>query len=366
MIVLIPAYQPDEQLPLLVESLRDADPALHVLVVDDGSGAAFDAVFAKAARFGAELLRYPINRGKGHALKVGFRHAVEQHAGDDVVCADSDGQHSVVDILRLATEVRRSGAMVLGVRAFSGPVPARSRFGNNVTRRLFRFATGTDITDTQTGLRGYPAAMLPWLLGVEGDRYEYELNLLLQATAARLPIESIEIATIYLAENQSSHFRPLADSARVYAPLLKFFGSSLLAFGIDTVALISLNAVTGSLLTSVVGARIISSTVNFLTNRRAVFDHGRDKPWLTAAAQYFGLVAVLLAGNYLLLATLTTAGVALLPAKVLTDVTLFAVSYLVQRSFVFARRSRRSTTSTTTATSTEVPAHRTQPVRVSA
>ena len=120
-----------------------------------------------------------------------------------------------------------------------------------------------------------------------------------------MTIDTVDIATIYLDDNESSHFRPLADSIRIYARLLRFSLSSLAAFAVDTVALLLLVAVTGSLLLSVVGARTISSSVNFLTNRRLVFEHGRQRPVGRAAALYFGLVAVLLALNYLLLVALS-------------------------------------------------------------
>jgi len=335
-IVVIPAFEPGPSLIDVVRDIRGTRPGLGVVVVDDGSGPGFAEIFAEVATLGATVLGYPDNRGKGYALKAGIAHIVRHHPDADVVCADSDGQHSAVDILRVADQVRAGGAaMVLGVRRFSGDVPLRSRFGNTMTRWLFTLAARRSVSDTQTGLRGYPAAMLGWLLAVDGDRYEYELNLLLQGSAAGLTIDTVDIATIYLDDNESSHFRPLADSVRIYARLLRFSLSSLAAFAIDTVALLVLFAVTGSLLLSVIGARTISSSVNFLTNRRLVFEPGRQRPVGRAAALYFGVVAVLLALNYLLLVTMQSIGVALPAAKVLTEITLFAISYVAQRQWVF-------------------------------
>ena len=335
-IVLIPAFEPGHSLVDVVRDIRGTQPGLGVVVVDDGSGPAFAEIFTEVATLGATVLGYSDNRGKGHALKTGIAHIVRHHPDADVVCADSDGQHSAVDIRRVADRVHASGAaMVLGVRRFSGKVPLRSRFGNTMTRWLFTLATRRSVSDTQTGLRGYPAAMLGWLLAVDGDRYEYELNLLLRGSAEGLTIDTLDIATIYLDDNESSHFRPLADSIRIYARLLRFSLSSLAAFAVDTVALLLLVAVTGSLLLSVVGARTISSSVNFLTNRRLVFEHGRQRPVGRAAALSFGLVAVLLALNYLLLVALQSIGMALLAAKILTEITLFAISYLAQRQWVF-------------------------------
>jgi putative flippase GtrA len=341
-IVLIPAYEPGSALIELVRSLRGTAQDIDVVVIDDGSGSQFQAIFAAVADLGCDILTYAANRGKGHALKSGFRYIERRYPGRDVVCADCDGQHTVVDILRVAGQLHRSrSAMVLGVRTFAGNVPLRSRFGNSVSRVLFRVATGRWLQDTQTGLRGYPAPMLSWLQSVHGDRYDYELNLLMRAADAGMDIETVEISTVYLNSNESSHFRPVVDSVRIYAPLLRFALSSLTAFVIDTVALLTLFAATGSLVVSIVGARVLSSSVNFAINRRAVFEHGRDKPTVTAAVQYFALVVGLLGLNYASLLSLQTLGMPLLPAKLVTELLLFAVSWAVQRRFVFARRIRR-------------------------
>jgi putative flippase GtrA len=334
-IVLIPAYEPDARLVSLVEALRSADPALHVLVVDDGSGPASRPVFDAVRGLGCTVLVHPVNRGKGAALRTGLAYAVSSWPGEEVVTADSDGQHSVVDVLRVADEVRRTSATVLGVRGFDGAVPARSRLGNTASRVLFRLATGTALADTQTGLRGYPAELLPWLLTVPGDRFEYELRVLLQAARRGLPVHQLPIATIYLEGNASSHFRPLVDSARVYAPLLAFLLSSLAAFAVDTAALLVLHALTGALLLSVVGARVLSASVNFGVNRRFVFPCGR-RDRRTAALRYAALAGGLLAANYVLLTALVALGLPLLAAKVSTEVLLVGASYLVQRSLVFA------------------------------
>jgi putative flippase GtrA len=342
MIVLIPAFQPDDALPHLVVHLLAAEPRLLVLVVDDGSGPAYSALFDDARHAGATVIGYPSNKGKGQALKTGFGYAERHHPGQGVICADSDGQHAVPDILRVAAHLRGTAStsrgtgltMVLGERRFDGEVPVRSRLGNALTRSLFRLSSGVELQDTQTGLRGYPAEMLPWLRSVRGDRYEYELNLLLQAGPAGHRIDSIPIATIYLEGNSSSHFRPLVDSARIYAPLLRFSLSSLTAFGIDLVAFVVLGLLADSLLVAVVGARVISSSVNFLVNRRLVFPHSRCKALSAAALRYFALVVALLAANYAAIFLLTDLGMPDIAAKVLTEVLLFVASFTVQRRFL--------------------------------
>lgn len=347
MIVLIPAYEPDGKLVRLVSELRATGVVRGIVVVDDGSGPSSSDVFDDVARLGAVLVGFPANRGKGAALRRGLAEVARRWPGEDVVCADADGQHRVADILRVGERVLDGdGALVLGARAFAGDVPVRSRLGNTVTRWLFRAATGLRVQDTQTGLRGYPASMIGWLLDVRGDRYEYELNVLLSAAREGRSVVEIEIKTIYLDGNASSHFRPLVDSARIYAPLLAFSLSSLLAFGIDTAALLVLDAVTGSLLVSVVGARGVSGAVNFVVNRRvfggagagagAAAGRGRGGGHVRGAALRYAALAVgLLAAGYGVLWGLTGLGLALLPAKVVTEVLLFATSYQVQRRVVF-------------------------------
>jgi glycosyltransferase involved in cell wall biosynthesis len=228
-VVLVPAYQPDHRLLTLLTGLRDAAPDVRAVVVDDGSGPASAPVLDAVRDLGCTVLRHPTNRGKGVALKTGLRHVAEAHPGLDVVCADADGQHSVVDILRVAEQVRTTGRTVLGVRGFDGRVPLRSRFGNSVTRLLFRAATGYPVRDTQTGLRAYPHTLLDWLLTVPGERFEYEMNVLLHAARAGHRIDQTVIATTYLDGNASSHFGSVRDSARIYRPLLRFAASSLLA-----------------------------------------------------------------------------------------------------------------------------------------
>ena len=337
MIVLVPAYEPDDTLVEVVRGLRRDAPALGIVVVDDGSGPEYTRHFAAAAQAGAEVIGYDENRGKGHALKLGFAHILEHHPAEDVVCADSDGQHVTADIRRVAWRVRQApGTIVLGGRRFAGDVPLRSRFGNTLTRRVFGFATGLAVHDTQTGLRGYPAAVLPWLLTVKGERFEYELNTLLRCSAAGWKVAEIEIETVYLEENASSHFRPVRDSVRVFAPLLRYASSSLVAFGVDSVGLLLLFALTGNLLVSVVGARLVSATVNFLVNRHVVFKGSgslrRD------VLRYIALALGLLASNYVWLLVLTQWGLPLLPAKLVTEAALYLISYQLQRRFVFTGR----------------------------
>lgn len=342
MVILIPAFQPDQQLPGLIHSIRSTSPAVPIVVVDDGSGPAYRDVFDGVKALGCHVVSYGKNRGKGFALKAGFGFIADNLPDRAVVCADSDGQHTAADILRVAERLQENrdlpwgqSTMVLGSRGFTGKVPPRSRLGNAATRLLFTLATGERVPDTQTGLRGYPAAMLPWLGSVRGDRYEYELNLLLEAKNNGYSIDSVTIATVYLDRNSGSHFRPFADSVRIYAPLLKFLASSFTSFLVDTAVFVLLTLAIDSLLLAVAGARAVSAAVNFLVNRHLVFERGKNRPLRAAGVRYFSLAAVLLAANFGLVRAFETLSVPALPAKVLAEATLLAVSFAVQQRFLF-------------------------------
>ena len=342
MYVLIPAYQPDARLPRLILELHRADPSTKIVVVDDGSGQKFSDIFEASATAGAHVISYEHNRGKGYALREGFTW-IRDVAGDSpecVVTADADGQHTLNDIFRVGRRCTDTGKSVLGVREFVGHVPARSRIGNTATSALFWLATGWKLKDTQTGLRAFPVALLPALLEVQGDRYEYELRVLLHLAKFRHPVTQIPIETIYEAGNPTSHFRPLQDSARIWAPLLKFAASSGVATIIDYVLVLVLNALTGALFFPVIAARLVSASVNFAMNRR-VFE-ATGVPLRRSALRYAALAVAVIAGSYTMLAVLTGIGMPLWIAKIIADTTMYLVSYSAQSRYVFAPAQEQS------------------------
>ena len=342
MYVLIPAYQPDARLPRLILELHRADPSSKIVVVDDGSGQKFSDIFEASATAGAHVISYENNRGKGYALREGFTW-IRDVAGDSpecVVTADADGQHTLNDIFRVGRTCTDTGKSVLGVREFVGHVPARSRIGNTATSALFWLATGWKLKDTQTGLRAFPVALLPALLEVQGDRYEYELRVLLHLAKFRHPVTQIPIETIYEAGNPTSHFRPLQDSARIWAPLLKFAASSGVATVIDYVLVLVLNALTGALFFPVIAARLVSASVNFAMNRR-VFE-ASGVPLRRSALRYAALAVAVVAGSYTMLAVLTGIGIPLWIAKIIADTTMYLVSYSAQSRYVFAPAQEQS------------------------
>lgn len=372
-VVLIPALAPARPLVDLVSAL--AADGIDVLVVDDGSGPDYEVVFDRCELEGAEVLRLPENRGKGGALRAGIAHVRGTRPGSGVVTADADGQHTLVDIRRVrdvldgiepsadggsalacadpgrsapgdqanssasAPPPRPRSDLVLGVRGFDrSEVPLRSRLGNVVSSWVLRLASGERLGDTQTGLRGLPASRLAWAEAIPGDRYEYEYSMLVRAGREGIGLHQVPIETVYLDDNEASHFRPVRDSLRVLGPVLAFMGSGLLAFALDTVLFLAFSALGAPVWLALATARVLSASGNFALNRRVVFDGGTDVPLGRALARYAVLAALVLGAGVLLVDALVGLGASLLVAKVTTDLALFVLSFLVQRLVVFPRR----------------------------
>lgn len=220
--ILIPAYKPDMRLIDLTNLLLTHDD-FKVVVVDDGSGESFKEVFSKLDPR-VHFITYPVNKGKGGALKTGIRHIYESMPDcERLITADADGQHTYEDIRKVIDKsIECPGTLVLGSRAFDGNVPFRSKFGNGLTRQVFSIATGVKVRDTQTGLRGFDREGMKLFLDVPGERYEYEINVLLVAARAKMPIHEVTIKTIYINDNESSHFNPIKDSMKIYSCIFKF------------------------------------------------------------------------------------------------------------------------------------------------
>ncbi len=334
-VVLIPSYEPNHHLLRLICELQQMRPECNILIVDDGSGPDFADLFHQAEAMGSIILHHACNCGKGAALKTGFTWLLAHPEYTAVVCADSDGQHLAKDIfLCLDTVDAHQSCLVLGVRKFKGHVPLRSRFGNTVTRLVFASASGVYLQDTQTGLRAFADHLLPWLLSVKGDRFEYEMNMLLEAPAKNIPFYQLEIETVYEKKNHSSHFHTFTDSIRVYLPIIKFSSASLFSAIMDYILLLAIHAWTGELLLSVILARICTGALNYWLNRKFVFQNRTTTR--SSLLRYIGLAIVLLTANYLLLRFFTIQwSIPLSVGKILVEAILWVFSYWMQRTFVF-------------------------------
>ncbi len=344
--VVIPSLEPTAKLPGYVDALL-ASGFMRVVVVNDGSSAEYDGIFADlAARERCTVLRHEVNRGKGEALKTAYAW-IETNAPDcdGVLTADSDGQHTVDDCCRLAAAMSEGeDGLYLGSRNFDlEHVPKKNRMGNKITSVVFRLLYGKYLPDTQTGLRAFRREELGFMRGVEGSRFEYEMNVLIECARRRLPMIPVEIETVYGEEGGASHFDKVRDSIRIYKVLLgrffRFAGASIVCFLLDML----LAALIGDLLLpglgmtdlaaiawiSGLGARVLSASCNFLINKNLVF--GQKGGTAGAAWKYAALCIGIICLSNLGVTLLTFAHVARWLAKVICDLLLFFVSYRVQQ-----------------------------------
>ena len=337
--VLIPSYKPGGALETLVQELLDRGVEA-IVVVNDGSGPEFDDVFQRVSRSSrVHLLQHAVNLGKGAALKAGLNHALVAFPGCvGVVTADGDGQHHPDDIVRIAGKLGGDASgLIMGVRSFGSHVPLRSRLGNNLTRVLMRVTVGQQLADTQTGLRGIPARLIPHLLHVQSAGYEFELDMLLACKYQGCQVTQVPIRTIYLDENKSSHFHPIFDSMRIYFLLLRFSVLSLCTAVLDNAIFAFTFAATGSIAQSQIAARFVAMIFNYLGARRAVFHsqqrHTEVLPKYVALVAFNGLV------SYGLIQFIhLNFGVKAIPAKLGAEALLFIANFAIQRDLVFTRR----------------------------
>ena len=342
-IALIPAYNPENCLIQVVHQLREK--GFWILVVDDGSTREHKEIFQEIDDAGSVLiLTHTKNKGKGCAIKTGLKY-IQKYISENytVVTVDADGQHRPKDVEMVCKMSQKHlGCLVLGRRKIQKETPLKNRLGNQITRMVYMFTTGIRIYDTQTGLRAFDHTLLAELLIIPGERYEYEMNVLLACSRNKIPMREIGIETIYINDNSSSHFHPFKDSCRIYKEILKFSASSLISFFLDYgIYSLLLWFTSGfsksiSLFLSNAVARILSGCFNYQVNRNLVFQEKAGSG--RTAVQYVLLAAGILAGNTLLLEVFVHLGMNPYIGKLCTELIFFLISWFVQRTFIFRQQ----------------------------
>ena len=355
--VLIPSLSPDQRLEEYADALIGAGFG-GLIVVNDGSSAEYDPIFERlAAKDRVIVLRHEVNRGKGQALRTGFAHILEHTNFQGVITADSDGQHTVKDTLHLAELLEEDKReLLLGSRDFSRnsiQVPPKSRLGNRITSVVFHLLYGPKLPDTQTGLRAFVRSLIPMMLEVSGDRFEYEMNQLMYCARDRIPMVAVPIETIYHDENKGTHFHPVRDAWRIYKLIFgnffRFMSASVICFLVDFLLFHVLSQfvlpgfmpnpipVLGSDLRQIIatyGARIVSSVLNYKLNKRFVFSLQSCKG---APLRYFLLCVCVATASGLLVGALHMLMPSVSPTifKIPVDLILFLVNYRIQQNWVF-------------------------------
>lgn len=341
-VVIIPAYLPDEKLESIVDEVYEL--GYRIVVVDDGSGREYEKIFDEISDVAA-VIHHEKNMGKGAAIKSALRFLRENlpYKNMTVAIMDADGQHDPLDMANVMEMAYiKKNAYVLGVRKMNADMPVKSRLGNLITRILFALFTGKYISDTQTGLRAFSGEMIDEMLDIEGERYEYEMNVLIHTVKKKVSIYEVPIQTIYLdRENSCSHFKIFRDSFRIYKNMFGFALSSLSSFVLDYVLFLIFSMMLQKGLYDAVianiAARSISAVYNYYMNTTRVF-HQKTKR--NTALKYAALAAAILCGNSLLLSGYLYLGIPAYWAKILTEITLFLVSFTVQSLVIYRGEER--------------------------
>ena len=339
-IFLFPSYQPTVLFCELLEEFRQLDPS-PIVVVDDGSGPAYGELFQRAARVSdTVVLKNAVNLGKGAAIKHGMNRILLDHPDCiGVVTADADGQHAADDILKVASELRlRTTDVIFGSRDFKRDVPFRSKIGNVLSRYIYRFLIGINLSDTQTGLRGIPRRLMELSLAIRSNRYEFETEQIIAAKTAGLQFMEVPIRTVYIDDNRGSHFNPVLDSFRIYFVLLRYALSSIATALTDFFVFYILTANGMALLSANMSARAVALWIQFMLLKKYVFK-SKAGFWIFAAyvayVFFSGYVSAVMQQQFA-----AQLGNSPLLAKIVVELVIWIFNFMFLREVIFRRWSQ--------------------------
>ncbi|MDF2690691.1 MAG: glycosyl transferase, family 2 [Gammaproteobacteria bacterium] len=340
-VALIPAFNPSDELVPYVREL--SSQISQMVIVNDGSYAEYRAVFAQLKDIpGVILLEHAVNLGKGAALKNGLNYiACHFPTAAGIVTIDADGQHLIDDALAVSKALLHSpDHLIVGARNFGSNVPFRSKFGNIFTRYSFRALTGIKMNDTQSGLRAIPMDLVPSLLKIVANGYEFELDMLVTAHRQGWGILECPIVTVYINNNKSSHFRPVRDSFRIYFVLFRFSIIAILSAILDYTVFISMyylvvKSVMGCLITS----RLISTAFNYFNVKRYAF-HSKGSHSKTLPKYVLLAVSSTVLAYTMIIGLITLFNMHVVLAKLISEMIMFLLNFFVQRDFIFRRTQR--------------------------
>lgn len=208
-LILIPAYMASDTLPELVRRINLYVKKEHILIVEDGSP---DDTYQAAKSTGVVVLRHEANRGKGEALKTGFRYALQnEYAG--VISIDADLQHDpslIPEFIRLAEE--HDADVIVGTRERNlGNMPFDRFLTNELTSLIISCFSGRFVRDSQSGYR-YTSRRALRAIKLRSSRYDTESEFLFKSGQAGFKVWEVKIPTIY--SGSESYINPLVDTGR--------------------------------------------------------------------------------------------------------------------------------------------------------
>lgn len=211
--VLVPTYNNEKTLAEVLSGLLEY--TTNIIVINDGSTDSTSDIISKFQQI-KHAEQHSSNKGKGMALRTGFKKAVEL-GFEYAITIDSDGQHKPKDLIHFLDKIEQvPGALIIGARNMGqASVPGASSFGNKFSNFWFRVETGIKAPDTQSGYRLYPIKKLNDFTFFT-VKYEFEIEVIVRAAWAGIPIEFVAIDVYYPPkEERVSHFRKFPDFTRI-------------------------------------------------------------------------------------------------------------------------------------------------------
>jgi glycosyltransferase involved in cell wall biosynthesis len=212
-IVILPAFNAESTLGAVVKGLRQVLPRARIIGVNDGSADGTGALLRSVCD---RTIEFSENRGKGEALRVAFKAALETDCRA-VLTIDSDGQHDPAFAPSILEALDRYH-IAIGTRDLTQQqVPKHRRVANFLSSFATRLVSGGAVRDSQSGYRGIRREVLE-VVHAEGDRYEFETDFIIRAAHAGFTITNVPISTIY---GSASYFREFHDAMLVIGILWK-------------------------------------------------------------------------------------------------------------------------------------------------
>ncbi|MFC6465306.1 glycosyltransferase [Marinilactibacillus sp. GCM10026970] len=350
--IIIPSFNPDHQLTQIVHKIREQiSKTIKIIIVNDGSSKDTSYIFEEIKSIpNCVILSHSKNSGKGRAIKTALEYIINHVTSSlGAITIDADGQHEINDILSCINQfLIHPDSAVLGCRTFNNDsVPFRSRLGNSFSKTTLRLFHGLKLSDTQTGLRVIPASAFNALLNVTGERYEYETNMLLFFKENQIDIKEVPIKTVYLDDNQSSHFNPITDSIRIYSTFLKYTLSASASFLVDIflftilVYFFKSSFPINYIIIATILARISSACFNYLSNKYLVFKTKKKK---RSFYRYAILFLFEMSASAFLVHTIVSLSIFNTEwfVKLVVDSLIFCIGFYIQKNWVFKKKTHSS------------------------
>ncbi|MEA1851025.1 DUF2062 domain-containing protein [Chryseobacterium sp. MHB01] len=209
--VLVPTYNNEKTLRRVIGGILHYTN--NIIIVNDGSTDSTPFILQDYPEI--RIIHLPENKGKGNALKTGFRVA-EKIGYSYAITIDSDGQHYPDDIPVFVEALLKESqdVLLIGNRNMAQDgIPKKSSFGNRFSNFWFWFETGIKLEDTQSGFRLYPLHKIPRKYFT--PKFEFEIEIIVRTAWRHVPVKNVPVKVLYDPAERVSHFRPFKDFTRI-------------------------------------------------------------------------------------------------------------------------------------------------------